>query len=254
MRTEVMPLIDTHCHIDLYADYQDVLKGVEQQRIATIAVTNSPVVFRRSASLAAGSKYVRTAIGLHPELAAQRSYEVGLLVEMLGETRFVGEIGLDFVTNDAGEREVQRRVFATILDACSRHGDKVLTVHSRLAAREVVEMIGAGFPGAVILHWYSGPLAVLEKALKNGCYFSINPSMVRSKAGRRIIQAIPRNRLLTESDGPFATTNDQPSVPADVLTAVTHVAHLWEISVIEASNQIYQNFRRMISQNYKSNQ
>lgn len=247
-----MRLLDTHCHIDLYPDYRKVLDEVEHERIATIAVTNSPTVFRRSAEVASNAKHVRTAIGLHPELAAQRAHEVGMLIEMLGESRFVGEVGLDFVTNDAGEREVQRKVFGAILHACSGYGNKVLTIHSRRAAREVVEMIGNGFPGVAILHWYTGSISVLEKALKNGCYFSVNPAMTRSEAGRNIIQAIPQDKLLTESDGPFASIDDRPTVPADVGMVVSYVARMWDVPASDAADRIFQNFRHIVSQTFRS--
>lgn len=242
-----MHLIDTHCHLDLYPDYQNVVNEIEQQRIATISVTNSPVVFQHNAKIAANTKYVRAAIGLHPELAVKRASEVGILIEMLGETRFVGEIGLDFVTTDSEEREVQRRVFGAILDACARYGNKILTIHSRRAASEVIEMIGPDFPGVAILHWYSGSATVLEKALKNGCYFSVNPLMTRSKTGQNIIRLIPQHRLLTESDGPFASIDNRPLIPSDVRTTVSYMAGLWKISESEAADQIYQNFRHIIS-------
>src|SRR5258706_10238185 len=138
-------LHDTHCHVDLYPDYRRLIDECEQERIYTLAVTNTPSVFRMCADLTRNHPFVRPAVGLHPELAAQRQHELPLIPDLLNETRYVGEIGLDYVTMDAENRRVQRHVFAVILEMAAGFGDRVLTVHSRRAAQEVVAMIGPRF-------------------------------------------------------------------------------------------------------------
>jgi hypothetical protein len=47
----------------------------------------------------------------------------------------------------------------------------------------------ASVPG--ILHWYTDSLSVAERALAAGLYFSVNPSMTRSKGGQRLLQLLP---------------------------------------------------------------
>lgn len=91
-----------------------------------------------------------------------------------------------------------------------------MTIHSRGAEKEVLDIIGTSFPGKVILHWYSGPISVLEKALVQGCFFSVNYAMTQSDNGWRILAAIPKERLLTESDGPFQQIKSQPASPLSV--------------------------------------
>ena len=247
-----MYLIDTHCHVDLYPDYEQVVREIDQGRVATIAVTNAPSIFRRSADLIGRGKFVRMALGFHPELVARRSEEIGMFTELSSETRFIGEVGLDFVTTDAEDRGLQRKAFATILANCATHGNKILTIHSRRAARDVVDMIGIGFPGAIILHWYSGTLAVLEKALANGCYFSVNSAMTGTEAGRRIIRAIPPVRLLTETDGPFVTVGHRVSKPPDVRLVISYLAGVWELSEQDVSDQVYANFRSILNEERKT--
>ena len=43
----------------------------------------------------------------------------------------------------------------------------------------------------------------MDVALNRGYYFSINYQMIQSQNGRRIVNNIPNERLLIESDGPF---------------------------------------------------
>src|SRR5258708_6962588 len=72
-------LHDMHCHVDLYADYQGLIEECEQESIYTLAVTNTPSVFHACVELTRGRRYVRPALGLHPELVAQRHHELALI-------------------------------------------------------------------------------------------------------------------------------------------------------------------------------
>src|SRR5689334_4805517 len=132
-----MQLVDTHCHLDLYPDPSRIIHEVNAGGVYTIAVTNTPSVFRPLVALARRAARIRVALGLHPELAHRRQSELPLLLELLPETRYIGEIGLDHVTTDASDRASQRRVLDAILRACDAVGDKVLTIHSRRAADDV---------------------------------------------------------------------------------------------------------------------
>jgi TatD DNase family protein len=203
-------------------------------------------VFRRCVSLTRGKQFIRTALGLHPQLVKQRHSELALMLDMLSETRYVGEIGLDFETRDEQERSLQRKIFTTILERCADFRDKVLTVHSRRAAAEVVNLIGDDYPCKVILHWFSGSRQELEVAISRGFYFSVNPAMIGSGKGRQIVAAIPRDKLLTESDGPFVTVDNRPARPRDVELVVRGLAELDNSSTAQVVNMLRDNFRRIL--------
>lgn len=216
-----MALCDTHFHYDLWAD-PTILDQIEQARIYTIAVTNAPSTFFYTKKAEAGRTFLRAALGLHPQLAQERFSELDLFRQLLPQTRYVGEIGLD--KRQSADFGRQRSVFTQLVDWCGGAGDKIMTIHSRGAEKEVLDIIGTSFPGKVILHWYSGPISVLEKALVQGCFFSVNYAMTQSDNGRRILAAIPKERLLTESDGPFQQIKSQPASPLS-LPQTLHAIH-----------------------------
>jgi TatD DNase family protein len=242
-----MRFVDTHCHIDLYPDYETVIQVTEKAQIYTIAVTNTPSVFRQCAALLERSRFLRPALGLHPELAVQRHSELALFADLLPETRYVGEVGLDFVSSDPDVRTLQRQVFATVLDQCAQQDHKVLTIHSRRAAAEVVEMIGNNYPSTCILHWFSGSKTVLQQAIAQGCYFSINSSMLANSKGSSTVSAIPRDRVLTETDGPFIQLRGHVVQPSDVQDVVLQLSSLWNTTAEDAQRIIYTNFQRILS-------
>ena len=239
-------VVDAHCHIDLYKDPVAMVDEVERRNVHTIAVTNAPSVFFFTADLASKRTYLHAAAGLHPELVRTHGQELAKLLPLLEQTRFVGEIGLDYVTTDVADRKRQVEVFATILRRCAELGNKVLTIHSRRSSADVVAMIEKIKPGKAILHWFSGPKRDLLRAIGSGCWFSVNPAMIRSQAGRSLIAAMPRDRVLTESDGPFVDVSGKPATPWDTDTVLVYLATVWQCSSQDAATNVSNNFHRLI--------
>lgn len=243
----VMRLFDTHFHLDLYPDPSALVTEADQAQTYVVAVTNTPSVFESTQQLTATSQFVRPALGLHPELAVERQLELPLFEHLLPYTRYVGEVGLDFVTTDARDRAIQQEIFRKIVALCHASGNKILTVHSRRAEKEVVQAIGPTFAGQVILHWYSGPLSVARQAVENGLYFSLNPAMVRSKRFADLLAIIPRERLLLETDGPFVQIGSRPAIPKDTAIVIRALAVSWHMSEEQVAQTLFTNFRQLLT-------
>jgi len=88
-------LVDFHCHLDLYPDHASAVRAAEAARVYTLTVTTTPKAWPRNHELATGTRYVRAALGLHPQLVAERASELTLWERYLPETPYVGEVGLD---------------------------------------------------------------------------------------------------------------------------------------------------------------
>ena len=239
--------VDTHCHIDLYPSPTRVVEACERAGIYTIAVTNAPSLFAHSYGLTWSTKFVRAAVGLHPQLVRSHGQELAKMWELLEQTRYVGEIGLDYTQSNEADHARQRTVFAAILERCSSATNKIVTIHSRRAARDVINIAGGSFPGTLILHWFSGTLRELEDALACGFLFSVNAAMLRSKKGVEIVRRVPRDRLLTETDGPFVKSSaHEASTPADVPSTVQALADIWSVDVGTAADVIRTTFARIV--------
>ena len=181
MACTVPRLIDTHFHLDLHPQAEELAARIQAQGIKTIAVTNAPSVFHYTYQLSQKYDVLLPAIGIHPELVFEIQRELPLLRKWLAKTRFVGEAGLDYVTADKKNRSVQRAVFQSLLSACAEYGDKILTIHSRRSSSDVIAAIGENYPGTIIMHWYSGNKRDLDKSIEYGFYFSVNSAMLKSK-------------------------------------------------------------------------
>jgi len=63
--------------------------------------------------------------------------------------------------------------------------------------------------------------------------------MIRSANGRRILAALPRDRVVTETDGPYTTTNGHPSAPTDVPELIVGLARLWDSDATTVMRQVH---------------
>jgi TatD DNase family protein len=235
--------VDAHCHVDLFESPAEILKLIETKRIHTIAVTNAPFVFEFTRKLSEGSQYFHAALGMHPELVEQHGNTFHSMRPLIPTTRFIGEVGLDYVTPSKEVRERQRTIFRQILDDCAAQKDKVITIHSRRSAGDVIDMVGRSFPGTIILHWFSGSQKDLRRGVEFGFYFSVNQTMFDSKSGSAVIDAIPKERLLTETDGPFTKDCGLPAKPDTTIRICGLLGKAWNLSPEEAAKTVRDNFR-----------
>ena len=190
---------DTHAHIDLYKDINHSLEYIEKSKSYTIVVTNLPALYKKYILEHKNLHYIRFSLGLHPQLAIQYKNQLPLFNELAETSRYIGEVGLDFAKGIIRE---QLDIFEKIVNVCENYGNKIISVHSRKSAKQVVDIIGKS-NNTIILHWFSGTVGELERAIQAGYYFSVNSDMLSTKKGIDLIKRIPPSRLLYESDAPF---------------------------------------------------
>lgn len=239
-------LVDFHCHLDLYPDHAAAVQDAETAGVFTLAVTTTPRAWPRNHELAQRTKHVRAALGLHPQLVAERENEIELWDRHLAETRYVGEVGLDAGPRFFKSLDAQKRVFQHVLQRCAQVGNKIITVHSIRSAKAVLDLVEAYLPperGKVVLHWFTGTKREAERALELGCYFSINASMLNNERHASIVHEIPLYRLLTETDGPFTKVGERCSSPSDVPLVVEALGKLHQLPPKQIAKLVRDNLR-----------
>lgn len=242
-------MIDFHCHLDLYPNPHQVVQECIARKLYVLSVTTTPSAWPGTAALAEGAVRIRTALGLHPQLAQQRKSELLLFERLIPETRYVGEIGLDGSPEYSTFWADQTAVFTRILDVCSAAGGRMLSIHSRRAATAVLDLLesrrDAGVP---MLHWFSGSQRELTRAVSLGCWFSVGPAMLSSHKGRTLVLQMPRDRILTESDGPFVRVNRRAALPWDSEQVIIGLGQLWTTPESAVREQLFGNLRRLLDQ------
>ncbi|MCE9583735.1 MAG: TatD family hydrolase [Planctomycetes bacterium] len=240
-------MIDLHCHLDLYPNPRETADACKLKQIFVLSMTTTPSAWEGTSALAAGAARIRTALGIHPQIAHQRIKELDLFERFLPVTRYVGEVGLDGSPELRVHWDSQVTVFRRVLDLCRKIGGRVLSIHSRRAASAVLDSLESSpHGGTSILHWFSGTKRELDRAIALGCWFSVGPAMLAGEKGRALVSTMPRDRVLTETDGPFAQVGGRAANPWDVVIAENELAKLWSVPRHEVETALDENFRRLL--------
>ena len=176
-------LFDLHCHLDFDPDVRVAAQELAELDMGAFSTTVTPEGYEWACELLEPFGNVRVGLGLHPWWIADGrlgSQDVALFERLAKDERFIGEVGLDFGRDRAETRDAQVAAFE----------------------RVALERAGALAGIACIFHWFSGTSDELQRAVRAGCFFSINPRMLASKRGRAYAQAVPAERLLLETDAP----------------------------------------------------
>jgi TatD DNase family protein len=228
--------IDAHAHIDV---------GITTEALAALtpaavlAVTRSPedwpvVVGRSDPNVAWG-------LGCHPgNDRALRLFRSNLLEAAAERASFIGEIGLD--ARSPAPPDLQRKVLSNILSVATNHR-LVSSVHSAGAAVAVLDCVQAVRASRVVLHWWRGSVSQTVRALNLGCYFSVNSAMSGS-----VIERLPRDRVITETDFPFTSRRD-PTItePGAVGSVEALLARAWGLNHDEIRSQLWATIREIDS-------
>lgn len=239
-------IIDTHCHIDLYHSPRKILQECVKTDMTVLAMTNLPSHFEMGYPHFQTLKKIRLALGMHPLMAHSHIIEFDLFLKNYSKTSYIGEVGLDFSKEGMSTKSIQIETFSKVLKVVSGQ-NKILSIHSRKAEKEVLELLINNNIKSAIFHWYSGGLNLIDKIVQEGYYFSINPAMTKSMSGRKIISKIPKQFVLTETDGPFIDENNLPIKPGQVQTVVSFLSNEWKSSKEEVKQIIWSNFQNIVN-------
>lgn len=241
-------LHDAHCHVGAYGDGRAVLTRCVAERTPVVWVTTTPADYDQWLAEVGLPAWVRLAPGLHPQELPAQAHQLPRLLECVrGGCRWIGEVGLDGVDRPYESSRSQREVLRAVLDAVAVRpdADEVrLSLHGRRAWSQLLDMLEGGHPSAV-LHWFSGDDAALERAIDERRWFSVNPAMAGSRRGRQILQRLPSDRVVLESDGPFVQVEGRLAVPWDGVAVVRTLASLWGNSERKVAEILRSNWRQL---------
>ncbi len=239
-------MIDFHVHLDLYPDPHLIVQEIVARGMYVLSVTTTPSAWKGTSALSLSDSHIRTALGLHPQIAHERISELSLFDTYLHETMYVGEIGLDGGPELKQYWQTQITVFDHILNVCQSAGGKIMSIHSRRATPVVLDHLEA-FPkaGIPILHWFSGNERDLDRAIALGCWFSVGPVMLMAKKAHALVRKMPKNRVLTETDGPFTQIAGENIKPWNAHIATAQLTKIWGMTEEETGYLLHENLHRL---------
>jgi TatD DNase family protein len=252
-----MPLIDSHCHLDLAdfsADLPETLQrarasGVSDIVIPAIAASGWPNL----AAIAGAHSGIHTAYGLHPVfLAEHHESHLAALPDWLArpECVAVGECGLDFFESHLDVAH-QERIFIAHIQLAKQF-NKALIIHARKATERVMQLLKQYGPVRGVIHSYSGSLEQARQLVAMGFMLGIGGALTypRSNRLRAIVQEIALQHLLIETDAP-----DQPmcgeqgrrNEPSKLVRVAEAMADIRGMRLDEVAKQTTQNASQLFA-------
>jgi TatD DNase family protein len=241
-------LIDFHVHIDLYPKFKEVAQECENKKIYTLAVTTTPKAWVGNNTAYQGMKYVKPALGIHPQLVKNISQvDMELFYSLIPSAKYLGEVGLDKSKEFIHSFSKQVEIFKETLKLASESNVQLLSIHSKNATSEVLEIIRKhNKPLNYIMHWFSGNKQELDEAINLGCWFSVGEGMLNNEKGIENIKNMQVTKILTETDGPFVRFNNSNIFPWNVYSSIQKISNLFGVSEKDTQEQIYKNLKEVL--------
>jgi TatD DNase family protein len=262
-----MGLADVHAHLTdtrLVADQAGVLRRAREAGVTTVVVNGlNPADNQAVRELAQRETLVRPAFGLYPvdavleEMRAlgvdyPREGEVASAAEGIawvrdhaGEAIAIGEIGLDghWVPEALWPR--QEEVFRALV-SIALEADKPIIVHTRRRERRCLEILTEMNVERANWHCFGGKVSLARSVADRGHLLSIPANARRSESFTRMLQTLPREQILLETDCPYLSPDrSRMSEPADVAGTARYAAELWGVTLAEVTARVEENFARL---------
>jgi TatD DNase family protein len=245
-------IIDTHTHLCdpvFDSDRDDVLKAAKNAGVSTVILVSETLAdVKKNVGLADKYSELRTAAGLYPAyLDIHQAEEIITLIKK--ERRYIyaiGEVGLDYwKVKEESQRQIQKEIFSMFIDL-AREMDLPLNVHSRSAGRHAVSLLLESSAKKVQLHAFDGKAASAFPAVEEGYFFSIPPSIVRSKQKQNLVKRLPLSCLLVETDSPVL--GPSPGIrnePANAKISIDIISEIKNLNKEKVIKTIYNNTIRL---------
>ncbi|XP_069624622.1 putative deoxyribonuclease TATDN3 isoform X3 [Ranitomeya imitator] len=235
--------VDCHCHLSAAEFSHDIDHVLDEARAvgvrAIVAVAEHSAEFEKVIYLSKRyPQLVFPCLGVHPVQAANPEQQRSATLQ----------VGLDFtprIANTDNQKEEQRQVFIRQIQLAKRLG-LPLNVHSRSAGRPTINLLKEQGAECVLLHAFDGKPSVAMEGVKAGYFFSIPPSIIRSKQKQKLVKQLPLENICLETDSPALGPEKQiRNEPKNITYAAEYIAMVKGISLEEVINVTTKNALRL---------
>ena len=245
-------LVDVHAHICDPAfdpDRADVLARAQRAGVAAIvAVGENLNDARKNVALAEIFPMLKAAAGLYPTILDLDQAEEMMAFIRLNRSHLVaiGEVGLDYWTvKEDSPKEVQREILKRFVEL-SKALDLPLNIHSRSAGRHAIALLLENSATRVQMHAFDGKAGAAMPAVEAGYFFSIPPSVIRSRQKQKLVKRLPLASLLVETDSPvLGPTPAVRNEPANLSVSIQTIAQIKDVPEAAVMEAVSENARRL---------
>ena len=258
-----MKFFDSHAHLDdekFNEDREFLIKSLkEAQIVKCISAGYSLEVSRKAINLAKQYDFIYAACGIAPSDIPQTEDElwkdIAQIEKMVKENHTekkkivvaIGEIGLDYYwEKDEERRNMQKKAFIEQINLANQL-ELPIVIHTRDAIMDTIEILkNHEVKHKGVFHCCPQNRELIKEALKLGFYISFAGPITfkNSKNAEEMINLVPNDRILIETDSPYlapepvrGTRND----PRNVKYVANKIAVSKGLSLEEVSYMTFEN-------------
>ncbi|MBX3276118.1 MAG: TatD family hydrolase [Sandaracinaceae bacterium] len=263
-----MGLYDVHAHVThpkLAPRAAEILDNARRAGLTSVLANGlNPHDNEAVRALAARDPLVKACYGLYPVDAVLTEMEamgvgyprdpgppfttdeaIAWVRDHAEEAFAIGEIGLDGYWVPEALWDLQERAFRALV-AVAMEADKPIIIHTRKRERRALEVLDELGATRVDWHCFGGRVKLARQIAERGHWLSIPANARRNEAFTRMLETLPRDKILLETDCPYlGPAPDADNEPANVAVTLEYAAELWGCTPEAAQAQLEANFEAL---------
>jgi TatD DNase family protein len=252
-----MIIVDSHCHLNYFPDSEAVIARARENDVCYIQnICTKLSEFETVYQASQEHDHIFSSVGIHPnEAEKHESFKVDDLLRYAARPKVIGlgETGLDYYY-EYSKKEVQKESFYKHIIAAQETG-LPLIIHTRDAEEDTIEIMRSSYkerPFSAVIHCFTGSMDLAKAMLELGFYISISGIITFKNASnlREIVQALPLDRILIETDAPYLAPvphRGKQNEPAYTRLVGETVAELKNKTLEEIAQITTSNFFRLFN-------
>lgn len=251
---QIFMIYDVHAHLDLLSKKElvETLYNIKKHNVGFV-ITASVDIASAKKTISLYKKYgrIKMALGLYPQDALSRedgeakndTYEdlEKLVLKYKKKIIAISEIGMDFKNGSRKNEQAQEKLFRQQLELAQKIEVPAI-IHTRAAEKEILEVLKDYPKLTKILHCFCGNMKLVKTAAEMGCYFSIPCSIGRMENFKKLLEIVPKTKVLTETDSPYLSPfKDRRNQPAFIKETIKEIGKVWVARASEVEKLIEKN-------------
>jgi TatD DNase family protein len=249
-------IVDDHAHLFLYENVDEKIRENVERNVKYI-IENSIDVESINIVIEESRKYdiIYYALGLYPEeIVKMNDDDIEKIFEFIEENEdkkflAIGEVGLDFSSVDEDKIRKQKTYFEKFLELADRLKKPVI-IHSRKAEKDVLDIL-TSYNNKRVLHTFWKP-SLVDKAIEINCYLSIPTIVYRDPGFQKIVEDVPLEFILTETDSPYLDPIEKGKAVNNswkIIYSLEKISEIKDIDKKELEEIIFNNFVKVYNIN-----
>lgn len=191
-------IIDAHCHMQFPqydSDRNEVIRRTLAAGVGMLCVGTDERSSRSAIELARQYEGIWASVGIHPTESGSISDELVKDTKVIA----IGEIGLDYY--HATDKQQQKEKFIDQL-LLAENIRKPVIIHCRDAHDDLLQILRKrSVPG--VIHSFTDTIERAKQYMELGYYIGLNAIVTFSDSYRTLIQELPLERIILETDAPY---------------------------------------------------